>query len=243
MGTINKAAFFRRSQLPTSLPQTSEEVFGWEAIHWKVSASDLDSSLLPFEVFGLVLAGSRSHHPAPGPKLRQAANRNPGHPPTIRAAFAPPAARPPKKPFNLWMTTVRGCSSRCVPLYFLLIASSRCPPFRRLCSRKNAGFEMAFNRMDPTRDSRSLLYSKVEHVFALPEGGTCPCSTRKRNMSAEPTRRSQTSRRRNGVVRWEPDAGSPAFDKVFFPKEILPVSSNLSCDNGSAGTLRAPERA
>jgi hypothetical protein len=78
----------------------------------------------------------------------------------------------------------------------------------------------------------SLLYPKVEHFFALPESGT---RTRRRpDVSRTPEGEPDLSGR-------EPDAGSPALDRVVFPKESLLVSNNLSRDNCSTGTLRPPE--
>jgi hypothetical protein len=69
----------------------------------------------------------------------------------------------------------------------------------------------------------------------------CPPPTRRWKLNEEPTRHRQTSRRRTGSVRWEPDAGSFAIGKVFFPKEILLASSNLSRNNRLAGAPRPPE--
>jgi hypothetical protein len=69
----------------------------------------------------------------------------------------------------------------------------------------------------------------------------CSPSIRRWISNAGPTRHPPTSRRRTGSIRWEPDAGSLALDKLAFPKEILPASSNLTRDNRLAGAPRSPE--
>jgi hypothetical protein len=78
----------------------------------------------------------------------------------------------------------------------------------------------------------SLLYPKVEHFFAQPESGT-----RTQSRPDVP----KTPEGEPGLSGREPDAGSPALDRVVFPKESLLVSSNLTRDNRPAGALRPPE--
>jgi hypothetical protein len=66
MGTINEAALIRRARHPTPSLPTSEEFFGEDAIDRNVSASDLDSSLLPDGIFNRVPTGNRSRQSSPG---------------------------------------------------------------------------------------------------------------------------------------------------------------------------------
>jgi hypothetical protein len=66
MGTINEAAFIRRTRHPTPSLPTSEEIFGEDAIRRNVSASDLDSSLLPDGIVNLDPTGNRSRQSSPG---------------------------------------------------------------------------------------------------------------------------------------------------------------------------------
>jgi hypothetical protein len=80
--------------------------------------------------------------------------------------------------------------------------SPGCLLFRSQGSRRGFGFGTAHVRMDPPHDSLAWF---------------CPKAERR---DAEPTRLSQTSRRRKGAVRWEPDAGSPVGDTADSPKVI-----------------------